>query len=235
MGSYHYSLKCITKKNGILRRKSVKKIIAGMLVLSALTVGCGDEVINQYPPVPSPSPTVTPTPVPTPSPSPTPKPYDVDALFDAVDADRAKVRAFVAKFVDDAAEGGDDVLPLFNRSPKLKIRIASLDSWGDTTIGLCEWSNSVRRVTFDPDFFDRVSDTQKLLLSHHELGHCILDRGHRTSVIPFSDGHNHQASIMYPSIFGSNQYLTHREYYLDELFSVLSDELGDGPRIYVCD
>jgi hypothetical protein len=216
------------------------KHIAWMLLsLSIFVLSCAEdkEIIVPYPsPIPCP---LCPTPMPTPSPSPipSPSPLDIDALFDATDADRSIVRDYVAKFVSDAAEGGEDVVPLFKRSPKLSIKIASLDSWGSSTIGLCEWSKSYRRVTFDPDFFNRVSSTQKLLLSHHELGHCILDRGHRSDVgtIPDALNHRHQLSIMYPVIFGSTQYNDHRPYYLDELFSVLSDEVGDGPRVYVCD
>ena len=70
-------------------------------------------------------------------------------------------------------------------NPKLQIQIAKLDNLGSTVIGLCE-TGGIRRVTLDPDFWDNVSETQRKLLVHHELGHCVLLRPHTsaTGVIP---------------------------------------------------
>lgn len=218
------------------------KFITLFLVLITLFVaGCGqDEVI---PPMPSPSPTASPSPgpVPTPSPSPSPSPtptpdppLDVDALYKASDEVRAKVREHVRKFIEDGQIAGVDVVGLLRSSPKLEIRIASLDSWGSSTIGLCQTSRSYRIVTFDPDYFGRYGDVQDRILSHHELGHCVLYRGHRTDigVIPDGSNHRHELSVMYPMIFGKAQYTTHEPFYIDELFTETS---SDGPvKTFIC-
>ena len=147
----------------------------------------------------------------------------------------AEVEKYVAKFVDDAKLLGKDVTPEMS-SPMLQIRLASLDSYGSSVIGLCETSSNLRRVTFDPDFWNSVSETQRELLVHHELGHCVLYRGHRTAVL--SSGN--YASLMYPIIMRSSTYLDNYAYYQDELFNYAAAEAApdaDPSRItvHVCD
>jgi hypothetical protein len=175
--------------------------------------------------VPGPSP----TPTPTASPSPTPTPTDVQ-LYTGPE----EVEKYVLKFVDDAKIQGLDVLPDM-KNPMLEIRIASLDAYGGSVIGLCETGGSKRRVTFDPDFWNTVSETQRELLAHHEFGHCVLYRNHRSDVL--SSGI--YASIMYPVIMSSSTYTNNYNYYLDELFTwgalSLSTENVQGERAHICD
>lgn len=41
-------------------------------------------------------------------------------------------------------------------------------------IGICETGTNLRRVTFDADFWNVVSETQRGLLVPYKLGHCML-------------------------------------------------------------
>ena len=138
------------------------------------------------------------------------------------------------KFVADAAALGINVVPDMD-NPKLVIRIASLNNWGASVIGLCESSRTLRRVTLDPDFWNAAqNDKQKELLMHHELGHCVLYRPHRSDRVLIPDGieHTHEASIMYPSIIGSAQYNLHYAWYQDELFNQVA--IDDETRVHIC-
>jgi hypothetical protein len=141
----------------------------------------------------------------------------------------------VRSFIDDGARENTDVVAMMKHSPKLELRIASLDSWGVNVIGLCETGNGYRRVTFDPDYFNASrSDIEKRILSHHELGHCVLFRDHRTDIgmIPDGSGHSHELSVMYPVMIGSAQYLFHEPYYLEELFQQL--DVSSEPHVWAC-
>ena len=175
----------------------------------------------------NPSPSTTPEPGPSASPSPGP---EVTDLYTGP----ASVAKYVQKFVDDAKIQGLDVTPDM-KNPKLQIQISSLDGYGASVIGLCETSGSLRRVTFDPDFWDDVSETQRELLAHHELGHCVLYRPHRTAVL--SSGA--YASIMYPVIMSSSEYLNDYDYYQEELFTWGASQLGtadaNGVTTHICD
>lgn len=173
-------------------------------------------------PVPTPTATATPTPTPTPTVSPTP----TTSLYTGP----ADVAKYVQKFVDDAKIQGIDVTPDMS-NPKLEIRIASLDAYGSSTIGLCQSSGTMRRVTFDPDFWNSVSETQRELLAHHEFGHCVLYRGHRSDTLATGA----YASIMYPIIMSSSTYTNNYDYYQDELFTQGAMAQLDGEVVHVCD
>jgi hypothetical protein len=176
---------------------------------------------------PNPDPTSTATPSPSPTSTGTPQPDD---LYTGP----ASVRPYVEKFVADALIQGENVLPDMD-DPKLEIRIASLDAWGASVIGLCQTSGSLRRVTFDPDFWNSVSETQRELLAHHELGHCVLYRGHRTAKL--SSGA--YASIMYPIIMASSTYTNNYDYYQEELFTYAANGGTDvdpsAEHTHICD
>ena len=184
------------------------------------------------------SPDSTPTPTPTPAPVPDPPPSPLPSTLYKGPKGLEK---YVLKFIDDAKVQGIDVVPELT-SPQLEIQIASLNAWGSSVIGLCQTGSGVRKVTFDPDFWNSVSETQREQLAHHELGHCMLYRGHRTAVL--STGK--PASLMYPSIFSSSTYMAGYDYYLSELFgqalveessSLLNSSDGDRltPRVHICE
>jgi hypothetical protein len=148
----------------------------------------------------------------------------------------AELAKYVQKFIDDGKAQGVDVLSGLS-APKLQIQISSLDSWGSSVIGLCETGTGLRRVTFDPDFWNSVSETQRELLAHHELGHCVLYRPHRTSTL--SSGA--YASVMYPIIMSSSTYTNNYNYYLNELFTFNAAQgpstpgEPETPTVHVCD
>ncbi|HLE01003.1 MAG TPA: hypothetical protein VJB59_12120 [Bdellovibrionota bacterium] len=171
-----------------------------------------------------------PTPLPTPTPTPSPTtPVSTGKVYIGPD----EVEKFVNKFVDDGKMQGLDVLPDM-KGPTLQIQISSLNTYGSSVIGLCESGGTMRRVTFDPDFWNSVSDTQRELLAHHELGHCVLYRPHRNDVL--STGA--YASIMYPIIMGSSTYLNNYSYYLQELFtwtaSAVMAKVTEEPTVHIC-
>jgi hypothetical protein len=183
---------------------------------------------------------IEPKPLPTPTggvdeaPAPQPQPTSGTDATDLYTGP-AELAKYVSKFVDDAKLQGKDITPEMS-DPKLQIRIASLDSYGASVIGLCETSSGLRRVTFDPDFWNNVSETQRELLAHHELGHCVLYRGHRTAVLTSGN----YASLMYPIVMKSSTYLDNYAYYQDELFNYAAAEAlpdADPSRItvHVCD
>lgn len=171
---------------------------------------------------PSPTPTITPSPSPTITPSPTP-------TSGPIYSGPAELEKYVLKFVDDAKIQGKNVLPDM-KNPMLTIQIKSLDQYGSTVIGLCESGGGQRRVTFDPDFWNVVSETQRELLVHHELGHCVLYRPHRSDLL--STGK--YASIMYPVIMTSSTYTSNFNYYQNELFTFEALEDKTAPKVHIC-
>lgn len=177
-------------------------------------------------PIPSPSPSATPTPTPIPSPSPLPP---SGQLYSGP----IEVEKYVIKFVDDGKAQSVDVLPDMKK-PMLEIKVASLNTYGASVIGLCESSGSLRRVTFDPDFWNTANDTQRELLAHHELGHCVLYRPHKSDKLPSGE----YGSIMYPIIMTPPTYNKNYNFYQQELFKWKSDQLNqdpDKPITHICD
>lgn len=217
----------------------MKFLLCLLSIMSVMmNVGCDSPVAPSPVPVPTisptPAPIPTPSPSPDPTPSPTPTPLDVDALFDASDADRAEVRGYVEYFVVNS--GIADAAALMAEPPKLLIQIASLDAYGAGVIGLCEtYGTSYRVLTLDPDYFNIWQDpiSNQILVSH-ELGHCVLYRGH-TSAFDYlpPDSTYHEASIMYPIIMPASQYAAHEEYYLAELYALLAYD-GRQSHVWVC-
>jgi len=147
---------------------------------------------------------------------------------------------FVEKFVSDGIAQNVNLISSMQSDP-VEIRIASLDDYGENVIGLCETRRDGRTVTFDPDFWNGVSDVQKEVLSHHELGHCILFRDHRSGRLESGD----YRSIMNPIIMGPTMYQANYEYYLNELYTQPAEEddaeeLGSlsvdpSRRTFICD
>lgn len=216
----------------------MKHILALLIAATVTACGVSKDPKPEPRPVPSespsPAPTVDPVPSPAPSVEPSPEPSPSPSPKPVVDYDGPEsVRPYVEDFVADAIIQGMDVSSeLVN--PKLQIQIAKLDNLGATVIGLCE-TGGIRRVTLDPDFWDNVSETQRKLLVHHELGHCVLLRPHTsaTGVIPDGSGHTHELSIMYPIIFGDLQYTTHEAHYQKELF--LSPASSGMNKVQICE
>ena len=181
-------------------------------------------------PAPAPTSTATPAPSATPAPKPTTTPSPTPTGSDLYTGP-AEVEKYILKFIDDAKIQGVDVLPDM-KNPKLEIQLASLSSYGSSVIGLCESGTDMRRVTFSPSFWDSVDETQRELLAHHELGHCVLYRAHRTDLLSSGE----YASIMYPIIMSDSTYLNNYAYYQQELFTQteLSQQAAIGIQTHIC-
>lgn len=185
-------------------------------VMAATLVGCGGEdtknsVTNNLT-EPEPQPSASPSPGQSPSPTPSSSP---DSLY----VGPAELHKYVQKFVDDAKAQGVDVLPHV-KNPTLELRIMDLGAWSSSTIGLCETSKTRRRLTVDPDFWRNATEERRELLMHHELGHCVLNRRHRSGTL--SSGI--LVSVMGPKIMSGKTYLANYDYYQAELFD--RDRLG---------
>jgi len=103
---------------------------------------------------------------------------------------------------------------------ELTAEISSISDEG--VAGTCQWhSRRANHVTVDLDFWNRASDIGKEFVVFHELGHCILYRDH------FEDQFENGVcqSIMRSGTLDCTDAFnrTNREYYLDELFSILND------------
>ena len=85
--------------------------------------------------------------------------------------------------------------------------------------GTCQYGRHVHHVTIDQNFWNRSSLLEREFVVFHELGHCVLNRGHDESA--FNNGVCR--SIMRSGLEDCRDAYSqsYREYYLDELFDVL--------------
>lgn len=88
--------------------------------------------------------------------------------------------------------------------------------------GTCDISAGSYEVTLDSDYWALADDDEKTMLVFHELGHCLLDRDHRTDLN--SDGM--PVSIMNPYLFDSVYFHDHYASYVNELFTHMNDWLN---------
>ncbi len=188
-------------------------VVFGALIISGLSAcnGSGDQAALMNPSANSGgggSSKVTPTPAP--SGTSTPAPTDVSGLYTG----SADFATYVSKFVSDGAIQNVDVVPGMG-NPKLEIQLGDLSAYGQYVIGLCESGGGMKRVTFSTTFWNSVDETQRELLAHHELGHCVLGRPHRNDLLPSGE----VASIMYPVIMSNATYQGNYDYYQNELFT----------------
>lgn len=84
--------------------------------------------------------------------------------------------------------------------------------------GTCQYGRHLHHVTIDSDFWNRNNFMQREFVVYHELGHCVLSRGHTES--SFNNGVC--KSLMHSGLTNCNVAYTtaNREYYLDELFAI---------------
>lgn len=90
----------------------------------------------------------------------------------------------------------------------------------DDAVGKCySWSDGTRKISVDPDFWDKANEYEKENLIWHENGHCHFDLDHNTNMICINQD-SIPESVMYPSIFAANpNYKAFRNYYIKELKS----------------
>lgn len=99
-------------------------------------------------------------------------------------------------------------------------------------VGYCTvWENDrlPPRIIISASFWNGATPLERKMLIYHELGHCLLKRGHKESTVRV--GHlNHPISIMYPIIssYGSQSYN-----FMNTNFSLYENELYDRNLGYV--
>lgn len=98
----------------------------------------------------------------------------------------------------------------YGKKVKSGISFADLD---DDSVGMCYYVTG--NIEIDRDYWETQDEFGKEELIFHELGHCVLNKGHNEHKMGECP-----ASIMYPNLV-PGCYKQHREYYLAELFDKL--------------
>ncbi len=128
---------------------------------------------------------------------------------------------YVERFIFEANERDytrADGSPLTVESLGIEIKFSNIPN--PSVIGRCqrdEFGNSLA-ITIDPLFWKPADELLKEYIMFHELGHCVLSRGHTTD----SDNNNTCLSIMEPGtgeLCTSNYTSSTRATLLDELFN----------------
>lgn len=94
-----------------------------------------------------------------------------------------------------------------------------------TFIGMCTvWSTGYRQIEIDQEYWNskNTSELNKIGLIFHELGHCVLNRGHikdKMKANMYGYDYSVPVSIMYPYNFFSDFYKPLEDYYMEELFT----------------
>lgn len=80
-------------------------------------------------------------------------------------------------------------------------------------VGVCETLHRYKAIRLDAEWWKVLGAHQREQLMFHELGHCVLGRGHDTELHP--DGR--PMSIMFPNLLKAHVYGEHRHEYIKEL------------------
>ncbi len=94
------------------------------------------------------------------------------------------------------------------------------DQIADSVFGAS--AQKTRRIVISMQFFEKNKDNHETIQNvvFHELGHCILNRGHTKLKMP-SDFGQIPSSIMYPVEFGDQPYYqAYYDHYVQELFTM---------------
>ena len=141
--------------------------------------------------------------------TPIEEPVETETGFANVDEE---LWIYFERFEAEAAQRGENI-----DLRDLNLTAAIEELHPDDVAGVCNYnSRRPNHIGIDLTFWNRVSDRWREMVVFHELGHCVLFRGHRED--SFENGLC--VSIM-RSGTGScrDAYRTNtREYYLDELF-----------------
>ena len=94
------------------------------------------------------------------------------------------------------------------------------DSSGNVTLGYCRTGDGTPEIMVNPKYWAYMSVSDKEELMFHELGHCVLRRGHKGDKVVAKDNYGRQipVSIMYPYHLGAGIYGSNYNYYMSELF-----------------
>lgn len=90
----------------------------------------------------------------------------------------------------------------------------------DDYVGMCYiYKSGRRKIEIDELYWKEISYNEREELILHELGHCVLDRGHSETKATHPDyRYPFPNSIMYPYVFGDSKYYEQfKEHYYKEL------------------
>lgn len=110
-------------------------------------------------------------------------------------------------------------LQKFNEAFGMNVNISITYTKLPTTIvGMCySYTFQPNSIEIDEDKFKRYDYYGRQEVIFHELGHCVLNRGHDDTLISLR-GEKIPTSIMYPYVFGSAFYYKENlDYYYKEL------------------
>lgn len=129
-----------------------------------------------------------------------------------------ELRTYYDRFETEASRRGFEI---DLRELNISGEIDFIDEEG--VIGTCQYRSHIpNHITIDESFWLRSSDLSKEYVVFHELGHCVLLRGHDDN----HDDNGYCISVMHSGLTDCRTVYnnTFREYYLDELFSKNGDE-----------
>lgn len=103
------------------------------------------------------------------------------------------------------------------------LKIITYDEAGttpeDNEIGHCSHQSGLATIYIDQRYWYGANENQRLILILHEMGHCVLNRTHVTTIIPSEN--NRPESILYPMTHPvAYRFDAYREAYLDEYFDL---------------
>jgi len=121
---------------------------------------------------------------------------------------------------------------LFARSGRVvlkEVRINLVEKLELGRIGICKDWGSVGEILIRRDWWEseRISDDTREKLIFHELGHCLLSRGHYDEKVG-----NRPVSIMNTYVTNDSIYRALREDYLDELFLNQRSSIKDSLSVH---
>lgn len=94
---------------------------------------------------------------------------------------------------------------------------------GSWTLAVCySGGGSQPTIKVNPYFWNNkgYGNAEREELLFHEMGHCVLNRGHDSSMIRTVDGYSVDKTIMNPYHMGATRYGNSYNYYMQELFGV---------------
>lgn len=100
----------------------------------------------------------------------------------------------------------------------------------DNIIGTCTIRPTKRLIKIDPSYWALVEDDlEREQLMFHELGHCVLNRGHDETLTDLGPYHDVPTSLMYPVAFAYYDYYSgFHDHYMRELFDQSDNEFKNA-------
>lgn len=87
-------------------------------------------------------------------------------------------------------------------------------------VGYCKISFPLSEIVIEKETYDSLSEADKEAIVYHELGHCVLGKGHTDDCLIEQNGTCVKPKSIMNSIFRKNIYKPSKEYYMKELFGV---------------